>query len=336
MLKPLDHQKDHSNCIKDYCKLNQIDEQTYKTRHASLGCACNFVGPNMLEVAEILQSGGIPVIAIKTMPDNRECRLRVVSVQPGQFSRTPFVAISHVWGDGMGNAKANALPTCQIRRLKSLVEPVYSKISNCCNSSLEPRAGKLGDDTISLDDSFFKAKLRTAPAILSYIRNPETMTQRESSSFYSLGPQNTEAQDMVRDVFGSKEFSELGRGLPHIGDVQAMIRELSTRGTFDNTYTDLISAYKRQYPGSPRNHEQGYSQSKTLIDLSKADNAEPSKPSEPAHFLWLVNNAWNRDFMPHHGSSGKFDLDWKLFDQKCIWEYDRLLREVDMGDEVLI
>jgi hypothetical protein len=34
---------------------------------------------------------------------------------------TPYCAISHVWGHGLGNRDANALPKCQISRLLSYV-----------------------------------------------------------------------------------------------------------------------------------------------------------------------------------------------------------------------
>ena len=33
----------------------------------------------------------------------------------------PYVAISHVWSDGLGNAKANSLPACQLLRIRKLV-----------------------------------------------------------------------------------------------------------------------------------------------------------------------------------------------------------------------
>lgn len=37
-------------------------------------------------------------------------------------SWTPYTAISHVWADGLGNAEANALPECQLRNLKAMVD----------------------------------------------------------------------------------------------------------------------------------------------------------------------------------------------------------------------
>ncbi|KAL9051416.1 MAG: hypothetical protein Q9162_006023 [Coniocarpon cinnabarinum] len=38
-----------------------------------------------------------------------------------------LVAISHVWGDGLGNPSANKLPVCQLNRLQSMANGLYSK-----------------------------------------------------------------------------------------------------------------------------------------------------------------------------------------------------------------
>lgn len=37
----------------------------------------------------------------------------------------PYVAISHVWSDGMGNPRQNALPLCQLQKLQKLVNGLY-------------------------------------------------------------------------------------------------------------------------------------------------------------------------------------------------------------------
>lgn len=37
-------------------------------------------------------------------------------------SDVTFVAISHVWADGLGNPSANKLPQCQLSRLQGLVD----------------------------------------------------------------------------------------------------------------------------------------------------------------------------------------------------------------------
>ncbi len=39
----------------------------------------------------------------------------------------PYVAISHVWSDGLGNPNHNSLPFCQIKRLQELVQESTGK-----------------------------------------------------------------------------------------------------------------------------------------------------------------------------------------------------------------
>lgn len=41
----------------------------------------------------------------------------------------PYIAISHVWIDGLGNPNANSLPVCQLARLRHLVEEVLSNFN---------------------------------------------------------------------------------------------------------------------------------------------------------------------------------------------------------------
>jgi hypothetical protein len=47
-----------------------------------------------------------------------EGQLRLVPVSPSFLQGKTFVAISHVWADGMGNVNENALPRCQLTRIQ--------------------------------------------------------------------------------------------------------------------------------------------------------------------------------------------------------------------------
>lgn len=46
-----------------------------------------------------------------------------ISVQ--QSSVAPYVAVSHVWSDGLGNPRNNTLPECQLERLQKYVNALY-------------------------------------------------------------------------------------------------------------------------------------------------------------------------------------------------------------------
>ncbi|KAI0746901.1 hypothetical protein C8Q80DRAFT_1066456, partial [Daedaleopsis nitida] len=78
--------------------------------HATPDCTCAFVAPPLEHVMALLSSGDIPVIV-----PHRDGTLSVRSASAG-----PYVAISHVWVDGLGSTTEDGLPSCQISRIASL------------------------------------------------------------------------------------------------------------------------------------------------------------------------------------------------------------------------
>lgn len=121
----------HEECSEVKCSLLQIDENDYKVKHQP-GCdGCRMLGPDVQEVSRILGDGGIPVIRLRTQSEHQtaveEAALGPtqgvqdsigVDVVPYQEG-LDFCAISHVWSDGLGNPRVNALPYCQVRALSS-------------------------------------------------------------------------------------------------------------------------------------------------------------------------------------------------------------------------
>ena len=96
------------------CSLRQIRNDKYETRHAedcSGHCGSFRAVPN-----GILGNGHIPLI-MPICSDDKRPRFKLV--EAGQNSR--YVAISHVWSDGLGNLRDNSLPRCQLFRLSHLV-----------------------------------------------------------------------------------------------------------------------------------------------------------------------------------------------------------------------
>jgi hypothetical protein len=107
--------KDHSSCTKEACIAYNINEDEYETKHYKDACDCPFNGPDEQEIAKILQSNGIPLISLSFI--NSDFQLEVVRFEPGMS----FVAISHVWSDGLGNVKKNSLPSCQLLKLLATI-----------------------------------------------------------------------------------------------------------------------------------------------------------------------------------------------------------------------
>jgi hypothetical protein len=107
--------KDHATCSADSCAAYQIDPTTYKYVHTRKDCNCAFVEPSMAKVREILTQGNFPVICLSGNTDEME--IDVVEASLGLV----YTAISHVWSDGLGNPRQNALPRCQLQSLKEKV-----------------------------------------------------------------------------------------------------------------------------------------------------------------------------------------------------------------------
>jgi hypothetical protein len=168
--------KDHSKCTEFKCFAYQLVNSTYKTQHTPEGCICRFVHDDADKVRQILYSGDFPVISY--LETGGKEVLNVVDAGSVQ----EYVAISHVWSDGLGNLQANALPGCQIRRLSHLSAAAlkYAGVSTktppffwvdtiCC----PPEDGEAQDIAISrMRETYEKA---TCVLVLDSWLLPQTM-----------------------------------------------------------------------------------------------------------------------------------------------------------------
>ena len=122
-LQPAASGLDHSICTAFVCEANNV-KGVYVPSH-TLECAtasssgqsasCTFENSHIEEVIRILLEGGLPLIEIRRSSSGREraLELRPVRYRPGKR----FVAISHVWSDGMGNKEKNEMRSCQLARI---------------------------------------------------------------------------------------------------------------------------------------------------------------------------------------------------------------------------
>ncbi len=104
----------HQNCLStSSCVAYNADMENYTTKHVSDGCSCNMALIPYDRIIEILRTGVVPLISISCQGD--DLNLQVTTRLPS----SQYVAISHVWADGLGNPHQNALPTCQLRNLRT-------------------------------------------------------------------------------------------------------------------------------------------------------------------------------------------------------------------------
>lgn len=110
--------RDHSACTSQKCFAFQIDDSTYTTKHCQDKCTCEFVGPPIEQVVQIIADGGVPLMSIVIDEASDEIEIKVEEYKSGQ----EYVCFSHVWSDGLGNANDNTLPRCQVMRLRGLLD----------------------------------------------------------------------------------------------------------------------------------------------------------------------------------------------------------------------
>lgn len=120
-LPPLDPGVSHTSCTRFQCLAYQVKEANYNYVHAHDGCRCGFLKPDPRKLLDSLQKGSIPLIKPILPPDTLGNEISIVEGLPD----TRYVAISHVWSDGLGNPHANAMSRCQLLEISRLVQDLY-------------------------------------------------------------------------------------------------------------------------------------------------------------------------------------------------------------------
>lgn len=123
-LEALRPERDHSTCLEaERCRAYDSADRQHRPKHlcASGDCAEQLISED--ELIPILQRGDLPVLYFTKIPahvdssalEAQQPILRVRKMEKAD----KYVAISHVWFDGLGNSERNALPTCQLQRLRT-------------------------------------------------------------------------------------------------------------------------------------------------------------------------------------------------------------------------
>ena len=108
----------HQSCSKQKCVAHQNNLEKYTTQHCFGDCKCEELSIDNGAVEDILLKGQIPLLRIIPGQSLVDLSLEIIPSQTG----SQYVALSHVWADGLGNPYANALPRCQLLRLLSLLQ----------------------------------------------------------------------------------------------------------------------------------------------------------------------------------------------------------------------
>ena len=114
----------HWRCKKnDKCLANQSNLPTYQTKHVT-GCNCEQLSIDTKRLNEILEDGYLPLLRIQQGHTLNELSVELVSSQ----ATSRYIALSHVWADGLGNPHENALPRCQLDFLRRTIKAHYEDV----------------------------------------------------------------------------------------------------------------------------------------------------------------------------------------------------------------
>ncbi|KAJ5496408.1 hypothetical protein N7463_008395 [Penicillium fimorum] len=155
--------KSHFGCKKTECVANNIDESDYVTRHVQENCTCSHLQVDVEQLHKILQDGGIPLLMITPCGEddlgNENFKIEIVRKRIGK----QYLAISHVWSDGLGNTEGNSLPHCQLKVLYEQAKTVLTgdeyvpRYSNSPFAPLHTSTGRLAhllsNQVLRRDDS---------------------------------------------------------------------------------------------------------------------------------------------------------------------------------------
>ncbi|TPX15251.1 uncharacterized protein E0L32_004528 [Thyridium curvatum] len=123
---------EHRQCkYGERCRKETIDEANYTTRHCGdcngQNCDMAFSESTMdSTVSDIVDQGRIPLIISDRSGIKVVGTKKASSIKRGEKNADlDYVAISHVWSDGLGNPNQNAIPQCQLQRLQGLVNGLF-------------------------------------------------------------------------------------------------------------------------------------------------------------------------------------------------------------------
>jgi hypothetical protein len=140
---------DHTMCReRTSCVAFNVDMNNYTSRHAQESCNCEMIPAPYNELVQTIRNGQVPLISITATDTGKLklfCKRRTIN--------SWYIAISHVWADGLGNPQDNALPLCQLDKLKRELESVQemTRLSIGKSSSTVSQLsllGSLGSDMV--------------------------------------------------------------------------------------------------------------------------------------------------------------------------------------------
>ncbi|MCJ1295203.1 hypothetical protein MMC34_006765 [Xylographa carneopallida] len=203
--KPEPH-KNHDQCDIRFCQWYQTRPASYVTKHVNPQCSCLNYSDTELDatIRHILAKGGLPKLKITAVGPF----LRVRAIE--STSDRKYIAISHVWADGLGNPSSNSLPTCQIANLREMAATLHSKASALMdlessrteNSDSEDEAPLIWIDTLCCPSEESKAKTNSILQLRETYSNAVIVLVLDAT-LQTITLQTTSFHEVLLRVFSS-------------------------------------------------------------------------------------------------------------------------------------
>jgi hypothetical protein len=100
-LGPRSYQRDHR-----LCSPRAIMEWTLETKHVDDDCSCDLIGYEGSEIADAIRNGHTPLVVYQEDDSRQNGCVKMTFKGPG----VSYVALSHIWADGMASEQNNKLP----------------------------------------------------------------------------------------------------------------------------------------------------------------------------------------------------------------------------------
>ena len=133
----------HASCDETFCRAgNSVGPIPH---HVSDSCKCQFIYVEEASLIECLRKKDcLPLLRLREDQDSGRIAVEVVE----STKDTRYVALSHVWADGLGNPKATALPRCQLLRSKALIKELDRDVTRDWDRPESPSEMLLWCDTL--------------------------------------------------------------------------------------------------------------------------------------------------------------------------------------------
>ncbi|KAG0616069.1 hypothetical protein M758_5G087600 [Ceratodon purpureus] len=171
----------HEKCTTKICMISTRDTSKDAPKHDGGSCNCDNYKPLLEDVVGFLKDWKIPVVHCPPPHD-------VLSVSDSRH--TPFVAISHVWADGLRGTTEKGLPACQIKRLAKMASKILGDPGGAfwVDTLCIPEIDDLRDRAIGLMAQTYK-DARAVLVIDSSLREISSSAPREDKLLYVLSTQ---------------------------------------------------------------------------------------------------------------------------------------------------